>query len=66
MNISKKMADLLEVSVDFLVDRTQNQIDSSLLKKLDELSQLPADAKPHIFMPMDALLRYFKAKQAYS
>lgn len=66
IEVASKIADTLEVSLDYLMGKTQSQVDNSLLKRLDDLSQLPPDAKNQIFMVMDALIRDFKAKQTYS
>jgi hypothetical protein len=42
------------------------EIDKSALKRLEEVSKLPAEARSQVFMVIDALIRDFKAKQAYS
>jgi len=42
------------------------EIDTSTLKRLEELSRLPDDAKKQVFLVVDALIRDFKAKQAYA
>jgi len=61
-----KLADDLDMSVDFLVGKTSLEIDRGTLKRLEELSKLPEEAKSQMFMVVDALIRDFKAKQAYS
>lgn len=61
-----KVADALGVSIDFLVGKTDIEIDQSTLQRLSEISKLPEEGKQQIFMVVDALLRDFKAKQAYS
>jgi len=61
-----KIADALKVSVDFMIGKTSMEIDNSTLKRLEELSKLPEDAKKQVFMVVDALIRDFKAKEAYS
>jgi hypothetical protein len=37
-----------------------------LLKRIQEVSALPEEAKNQVFLVMDALIRDFKAKQAYA
>lgn len=61
-----KIADALGVSLDFLVGKTSLELDSDALKRLEEISALPEDEKSKLYMVVDALLRDFKAKQAYS
>ncbi|WP_420386235.1 helix-turn-helix domain-containing protein [Roseivirga sp.] len=61
-----KIADALGVSLDFLVGKTSMELDSDALKRLEEISALPDDEKSKLYMVVDALLRDFKAKQAYS
>jgi transcriptional regulator with XRE-family HTH domain len=61
-----KIADALEVSVDFMIGKTSLEIDNSTLKRLEELSKLPEEAKKQVFLVVDALIRDFKAKEAYS
>ncbi|MFY0602074.1 MAG: helix-turn-helix transcriptional regulator [Cyclobacteriaceae bacterium] len=61
-----KIADALGVSIDYLVGKTDIEIDQTILNRLAEISKLPEEGKKQIFMVVDALLRDFKAKQAYS
>jgi transcriptional regulator with XRE-family HTH domain len=61
-----KVADALEVSIDFMIGKTSLEIDNGTLKRLEELSKLPEEAKKQVFLVVDALIRDFKAKQAYS
>jgi len=42
------------------------ELDKNTLKRIEEVSKLPAEARSQVFMVMDALIRDFKAKQAYS
>lgn len=61
-----KIADALEVSLDYLVGKTALELDRATVKRIEEVSALPADAKKQIFMVVDALIRDFKTRQAYS
>lgn len=61
-----KIADALSVSIDFLVGKTDIEIDQSILNRLSEISKLPEEGKRQIFMVVDALIRDFRTKQAYS
>ena len=66
IEVAVKVADTLEVSLDFLVGKTSSEIDKSTLKRIEEVSKLPDDAKNQVFLVIDALIRDYKAKQAYS
>jgi transcriptional regulator with XRE-family HTH domain len=61
-----KIADALNVSIDYLVGKTTFKLDKELLKRIQEVSALPEEAKNQVFLVMDALIRDFKAKQAYA
>jgi transcriptional regulator with XRE-family HTH domain len=61
-----KMADTLEVSLDYLVGKTNVEIDSKTLKRLQDIQKLSDDNRNQLFMVVDALIRDFKAKKAYA
>lgn len=61
-----KMADTLEVSLDYLVGKTNVEIDSKTLKRLQDIQKLSDDNRTQLFMVIDALIRDFKAKKAYA
>jgi transcriptional regulator with XRE-family HTH domain len=66
IEVAVKIADTLEVSLDYLVGKTSLELDKNTLKRIEEVSKLPADARSQVFMVIDTLIRDFKAKQAYS
>lgn len=66
IEVIMRIADALNVSIDYLVGKTDLEIDQDTLQRLRDVSNLPAEAKKQIFMVVDALIRDFKAKQAYS
>lgn len=61
-----KIADVLNVSIDYLVGKTSFELNQDMLKRFQEVSLLPENAKKQIFMVMDALIRDFKSGQAYA
>ena len=62
-----KLAKAFYVSVDFLLGEGPNaSYDKEMLKRLDELENLPADEKTHIFHYMDLIIRDYKTKRTYS
>lgn len=66
IEVVQKIADALEVSIDFLIGRTGFQLDKEAMKKLEDISQLPEDRKEYIFNLIDMCIRDFKNKQAYA
>lgn len=60
-----KIANALEVSLDYLVGSTDLLLDKGILKRIQEIQQLDIENKNHLFALMDAFLRDYKAKQAY-
>jgi transcriptional regulator with XRE-family HTH domain len=61
-----RMADALEVSLDYLVGKTDIELDNSALNRIREVTALPDEDKKQVFMVVDALIRDFKAKKAYA
>jgi len=61
-----RMADLLDVSLDYLVGKTDQELDSKTLNRVLEVQQLPDEDRKQVFMVVDALVRDFKAKKAYA
>lgn len=66
IEVVMKIADVLEVSLDFLVGKTSVELDKATLKRLQDIQKLPEENKKQVFMVVDALIRDFKAKKAYS
>jgi len=66
IEVIMKIADALNVSIDFLVGKTTLELDSNVLKRVEEVSKLNDEEKDKIFMVIDALIRDFKAKKAYA
>lgn len=61
-----RIADALDVSIDFLVGKTSFEMNQEMLNRFQEVSALPDSAKKQIFMVIDALIRDFKTGQAYA
>ena len=59
IEVAAKMADLLEVSLDYLVGKTDVEIDQTTLEHILEVSRLSEEDRQHIFSVIDA----FKAKR---
>ncbi|MBL4653404.1 MAG: helix-turn-helix transcriptional regulator [Flavobacteriales bacterium] len=66
IEVAAKLASLLEVSLDYLVGNSDVEVDISTLNRVLQLQQLPQEDKTTVFKLVDAFLRDYKAKQAYS
>jgi len=56
----------LEISLDYLVGKTDVEIDTKTLNQVLELQKLPRDIKEKLFYFMDMSIRDHKAKKVYS
>ena len=66
IEMATKLAQALEVSLDYLVGNTYTEINKAKLQRIQELNKLSETDRKHVLMTMDALIRDFKNKQAYS
>ncbi len=65
IEMATKLADALKVSLDFLVGKTELQIDQEIIDKIMTIQQLPEDDKHCIMYTIDGLIRDAKARTAY-
>ena len=61
-----KIADTLEVSIDYLVGKSKLELDNKLLKKIQDIQKLSPDDKAHVFALMDAFLQSHKARKVFA
>lgn len=61
-----KMADALEVSIDFLVGKTTVELDNKTVKRILDIQKLNTEDQLLIFRTIDALLRDSKARKTYN
>jgi len=66
IEIAAKIANALEVSLDYLVGSTDLLLDKGIINRIQDIQKLDNENKDHIFALMDAFLRDYKAKQAYT
>ncbi|WP_299223970.1 helix-turn-helix transcriptional regulator [uncultured Aquimarina sp.] len=66
IDTATKLADLLEVSLDYLVGKTDIELDNTTLQRILEVQNLPLEVKEKLFYFIDMSIRDFKAKKAYS
>jgi len=61
-----KIADTLEVSIDYLVGKSNVELDKTVLKKIQDIQKLNPDDKAHVFALLDAFLQSQKAKKVFA
>ena len=66
IEMATKLAQALEVSLDYLVGNTDIELDKATLNRVQEINKLSTANKEHIYVTLDALIRDFKNKQAYA
>lgn len=66
IDVIVKVADALEVSIDFLVGKTKMVLDKQAVKRLEDISRLPDDNKNFVLNLIDMALRDFKVKKAHA
>lgn len=60
------LADFLEVSLDYLVGKTDMELDTKTLQRILEVQGLPQEVREKLFYFIDMSIRDFKAKKAYA
>lgn len=66
IDVVSKIADALEVSVDYLIGKTNLLLDKDAVDRLVRISELNEDNKDFILNMIDMALRDFKTKKAYA
>lgn len=65
IEMAVKVAQALEVSLDFLTGNSDIELDKDMMYRVREIATLTEKDKEHLFTTLDALIRDFKNKQAY-
>lgn len=60
------MAELLNVSLDYLVGKTDVMLDNKILGRITEIQKLSPDEQKTVFSLLDAFLRDTKTRKAYA
>jgi transcriptional regulator with XRE-family HTH domain len=67
IDAAKKIADALEVSLDYLVGEGQNaSFDKKTVKRLQDIQQMDEDTKGVLFNVIDTYIQNFKTKKAFA
>ena len=62
IEVAAKIADILKVSLDFLVGKVNVEVDNQLLKRILDIQQMEQEDKEHILYTLDALIKSVKLK----
>ncbi|MGJ1268636.1 helix-turn-helix domain-containing protein [Sphingobacterium spiritivorum] len=66
IEMAVKIAQALEVSLDYLTGNSDVELDKATLDRVQEVTKLTEKDKDYIFVTLDALIRDFKNKHAYA
>ena len=66
IEVVQKIADALEVSIDYLVGKTSILLDKQTIDRIENIAQLSEEKRSYVFELIDMCLRDFKAKKAYA
>lgn len=66
IDVIMKISDTLGVSIDYLVGKTNLELDKGTLKRLEDISSLSDENKTFVFRMIDMALRDLKTGQAYA
>ena len=66
VEVASKIAEALEVSLDYLAGNSKVLLEKNIVKRITDIQQLPTDDKAHLFALMDAFLRDHNTKKAYA
>ncbi|MCP4482175.1 MAG: helix-turn-helix transcriptional regulator [bacterium] len=62
IEMARKISDALDVSLDYLVGKTDMELDNEMLKRVQLVSKLPKQEKEHVFIFLDSFIDRMKLK----
>lgn len=66
IELASKLANVLGVSLDYLVGNTDVELDKSIIEKVMTIQKLPEEDKNCIMYSIDGLIQHAKTRQAYA
>ena len=65
IEVAKKLADELGVTIDYLIGGSNTIFDKDLLKKIEDIENLSEEDRQQVYYVLDMALSYHKTKQAF-
>lgn len=65
VEVAAKIAQALDVSLDYLSGIANVELDSSMITRITEITAMPDEEQQQVYKVVDALIRDHKSKQAY-
>jgi transcriptional regulator with XRE-family HTH domain len=66
IEVAAKIADELNVTVDYLLTGSIMVMDKQLMKRIEDIEALPAEEKDKVYYFIDMALSHHKAKRAFA
>jgi len=66
IDMVEKIADVLDVSIDYLIGKTKMVLDKEAIEKLEDISKLNEDKTNYVFNLIDMCLRDFKMRKSFA
>ena len=67
IEVAAKIADALQVTVDYLIGYSDKMVfDKKLMKRMEDIEALPAEEKNIVYRVIDMALAYHKTKKAFA
>ena len=66
IDVASKMSNILEVSLDYLVGKTDVEIDKNIFKRVVDISKFSQEDKNHVFAVLDAFIAKTKIQSIMS
>jgi transcriptional regulator with XRE-family HTH domain len=64
VEVAARIAKTLDVSLDYLSELTNNELNSTTLTRINEITSMSDEEQKQIYMIVDALIRDYKAKKS--
>lgn len=65
IEVAGKLAEVLNVSLDYLVGNSDVELDKKTLQRILDVQKLPESIKEKVFYLIDVSIKDFKTRQAY-
>ena len=66
IDVATAIADTFNVSLDYLVGKTEFLVDENIANRISTIQKLPDTDREHILFALDAMIRDAKARSAYA